>query len=205
MTEITEDEIYQVKEWLNPIIGDIEAELSLDLDDEEHALLFLKIKNYYNSQNLNLNVYPQTFYEKAKLGDSQSMFDFGNILFEACFNGDLEEKYKHISVYWILKAAFNLVPEALTIVGNIYSGGNYNRIPKDTEKGVYLFNLGNRLLTTDYIEEAKNKEIEHRKHQDMMANIMLESLKKTRRDRIFQYIFWPLFIIFLVCIFYFGL
>ena len=35
MTEITEDEIYQVKGWLNTIIGDIAAEISLDLDDED--------------------------------------------------------------------------------------------------------------------------------------------------------------------------
>ena len=129
---------------IRPLINEIDtdnfSEISLDpsLND--------KVVNYYSSQSMDLNSLPIDIYNKAKKGDINAMFDFGNILLEPIETNAIDKKYENLANYWILLAAQNEIPEAMILIGSFYFTGNSTLINKDPKKGRILFDRGIELF-----------------------------------------------------------
>ena len=120
-----------------------------------------ELKKYYNKQNLDITLETlKSVYSNAKDGDTESMFGFGNLLWEPIeLNAINRDYYEEIAIYWVKKAAFYDHPLALSMIGSFLFTGNSKLISKDPEKGELVLERSIALLSDDKALQSEIQEL----------------------------------------------
>lgn len=134
-------------------------ELNKEPQKKVNSNLQLELKNYYNSQGLDLNIDIIDLHRKSQSGDIEAMFDFGNILWEPIELGGISNDYEELSIYWMKKAASFNQPMALSMIGSFMFTGNSKYIPKDPKKGEILIEKSIELFSDNEMLQRQVKDL----------------------------------------------
>jgi len=93
-----------------------------------------KIEDFYNTQNMTLNILPSKLLVLAKSGDIDAMYDFANTL-TSLPEGLLTSEEDSQAFFWMKKASENGNEEALGHMAMLYITGENKWLVKDEDKG----------------------------------------------------------------------